>query len=131
MTNDNTAASPGDPIGWFEIGTDDPADAREFYGGLFGWTFMQDGPYSVITTGKDHPLHGGIMDTSAPLPEGTPRTYAFPIAQVADVAASCARAEELHGKVVVPATTVDTGLVYAHITDPAGNLFGLFSPPPA
>jgi uncharacterized protein len=29
-------------IGWFEIGTDDPAAAERFYGDVFGWTVSQD-----------------------------------------------------------------------------------------
>lgn len=119
------------PVAWFEIGTDDPAGARSFYGDLFGWTFTTEGPYSVITTGPGHPLQGGIQDTTAPLPPATPRTYAVACVQVDDVAATCTRAEELGGKVVVPATTVPTGLIYAHVTDPKGNHIGLFSPPPS
>jgi predicted enzyme related to lactoylglutathione lyase len=119
------------PIGWFEIGTDDPDTAVAFYGDVFGWSFMQDGPYTVITTGKDHPLQGGIQDTKAPLPAGTPSSYAIPYVQVEDVAAMCASVESHGGKVMVPATDFPTGLIYAHVTDPAGNHFGLFCPPPA
>jgi uncharacterized protein len=29
----------------------------------------------------------------------------------------------------VPATTIPSGLVFAHVADPAGNHFGLFHPP--
>lgn len=126
-TNDTNTRSA--PVSWFEIGTDEPDVARRFYGELFGWTYAIEGPYSIITTGKDHPLQGGIQDTSAPLPDGTPTSYAVPCVQVEDVAATCARVEELGGKVIVPSTTLPTGLSYAHVTDPAGNHVGLFSPP--
>ena len=27
------------PVTWFEIGTDNPDAARQFYGEMFGWTF--------------------------------------------------------------------------------------------
>jgi predicted enzyme related to lactoylglutathione lyase len=124
-----TNTDTGAPIGWFEIGTDDPDTARTFYGQAFGWTFAVDGPYSIITTGRGHALPGGIQDTSVPLPEGTPRSYAVPCVQVTDVAATCAKIEEFGGKVMVPATSVPTGLVYAHVSDPAGNHIGLFMPP--
>jgi predicted enzyme related to lactoylglutathione lyase len=117
------------PVAWFEIGTEDPEAARSFYGELFGWTFNVNGPYSEIGYGPGRPPQGGIQDTSAPLPDGTPRTYAVPYVQVVDVTATCAEIEERGGKVMVPATTVPTGLVYAHVTDPFGNHFGLFSPP--
>lgn len=126
MTTDNSSA----PVGWFEIATDDPEGARTFYAAAFGWTFDIQGPYSIITTGPGHTLQGGIQDTSIPLPDGTPGSYAIPCIQVVDVAASCSRVEELGGKVMVPAVEIPTGLIYAHVTDPTGNHIGLFAPPP-
>jgi uncharacterized protein len=121
---------PGAPVTWFEIGSDDPAGARDFYGELFGWSFAVEGPYSVITTGPDHRLQGGVQDTSAPLPDGTPRSYAIPCVEVDDVAATCDRVVQLGGKVIVPATAIPTGLAYAHVADPAGTHIGIYSPPP-
>jgi predicted enzyme related to lactoylglutathione lyase len=127
---DTDTEDAGAPVGWFEIGTDDPESARRFYGGAFGWTFAQEQSYSIITTGKGHQLQGGIQDTKAPLPDGTPSSYAVPCVQVGDVAATCGKVEDLGGKVVVPATPIPSGLVYAFVTDPAGNRIGLFTPPP-
>lgn len=120
----------GNPVGWFEIGTADPDSARRFYAAAFGWRFdLMDG-YSIITTGDGHPLQGGIQDTtSAELPEGTPLRYAVPYVLVSDTAAACERVESLGGKVLVPATPTPMGLVYAHVADPDGNHFGLFTPP--
>ena len=100
MSTDTTPS----PVSWFEIGTDDPAAARQFYGEMFGWTFDVDGPYSVITTGPDHTLQGGIQDTAGRLPRGTPPAYAVPCIQVSDVAAMCDRTVDLGVKVLVPAT---------------------------
>jgi predicted enzyme related to lactoylglutathione lyase len=124
-----TNTKSNNPVTWFEVGTDDPAGARAFYGEAFGWTFDIEGPYSIITTGEGHPIQGGIQDTSVELPVGTPRFYAVPYVQVNDVAVACRNVDERGGKVMVPATTIPTGLVYAHVTDPAGNHFGLFCPP--
>src|SRR5690606_6323066 len=59
-----------------------------------------------------------------------PRT-ARQLAEVTDVAATCARVEELGGKVLVPATTTPAGIVLAHVADPAGNHIGLWTPAPA
>jgi uncharacterized protein len=115
-------------VTWFEVGTPDPEGARRFYGELFGWTFDLQGPYSIIRTGTDHPLPGGIQDTRV-TPAGTPPTYAVPCVQVDDVAATCAKVEALGGKVLVPATTVPTGLVYAHVVDPTGGHIGVWTPP--
>jgi uncharacterized protein len=130
MPGMSTPTTSPAPVAWFEIATDDPETARSFYGELFGWTFELQGPYSMITTGPDHPLKGGIQDTSAPLPSGTPRSYAVPYVMVPDVAGTCGRLEDLGGKVTVGATEDPQGLVYALVNDPSGNLFGLFSPPP-
>jgi hypothetical protein len=127
--SENTTTTTGAPITWFEIGTDDPAGARTFYGTLFGWSFAVEGPYSVITTGEGHTLQGGVQDTSAPLPEGQPQAYAVPCVQVESVAATCTRTEELGGKVLVPATPTPMGLTYGMITDPAGNRIGVWTPP--
>jgi hypothetical protein len=131
-TTETTApgVDAGDPIGWFEIGTPDTAGARAFYGAVFGWTFVEDGPYSVITTGPGHALQGGIQDTSIELPPGQPSTYAVPCVEVADVAATCEKAAAGGGTVLVPPTPVPTGLVYGMVIDPAGNRIGVFTAPP-
>jgi len=132
MTNTTPTPSPaGAPVTWFEIGTDDPATARSFYGALFGWQFAPEGPYTLISTVEGDQPSGGIQDTSTPQPDGTPRSYAVPYVQVPDVAAACARVEQLGGKVLVPATTAPNGIVVAHMTDPAGNHVGLWTPPPS
>lgn len=119
------------PVTFFEIATDDPAGARAFYGDLFGWSFEDLGTFTMVATGPDDPTQGGIQDTTADIPAATPRRYTTFYAQVGDVAVACAQAEELGGKVVVGATTLPTGLVYALVTDPHGSLFGLFTPPAA
>ena len=117
-------------VTWFEIGTPDPDGARRFYGELFGWSFDLQGPYSIVSTGEDHKLPGGIQDTRM-TPDGTPATYAVPCVQVDDVAETCRRVEELGGRVLVPATPTPIGLVYAHVADPTGGHVGLWTPPPA
>jgi uncharacterized protein len=118
------------PVTWFEIGAEDPETARSFYGELFGWTFNITGPYSEISYGAGQPPQGGIQDTSGPGPDGAPRSYAIPYVQVTDVAATCAAVEERGGKTIIPATTVPpSGLTFAHVADPFGNHFGLFTPP--
>ena len=131
MTNtDTTTTDPSGAVTWFEVGTPDPDAARRFYGELFGWTFEQQGPYSIVTTGPGHQLMGGIQDTRE-TPPGTPATYAVPCVQVPDVAATCRLVEELGGKVLVPATSTPAGIVYAHVVDPTGGLIGLWTPPAA
>jgi len=119
------------PVTFFEIATDDPAGARAFYGDLFGWSFESLGAFTMVATGPDGAIGGGIQDTTAEIPPATPRRYTTFYVQVPDVAGACSRATELGGKVLVDTTTIPTGLVYALVTDPHGSLFGLFTPPAA
>jgi predicted enzyme related to lactoylglutathione lyase len=125
---DTNASRAGAPVSWFEIGTDDPDAARAFYGEVFGWAFEPQGPYTMITTGPDHPLHGGINDTRSAGP-GTPRTYAVPYVQVEVVADACAAVEAAGGKVIAGPDSTPDGLQFAHVADPAGNHIGLWTPP--
>jgi uncharacterized protein len=115
-------------IGWFEIGTDHPEAVKAFYGTVFGWTFVQDGdesaPYHIVTTPANDSIRGGIFGTRGQMPN-----YAVFCVVVEDVAASCVSAETAGGKVVVPPTQGGDGLVFAHLTDPSGNQFAIYSPP--
>jgi uncharacterized protein len=115
-------------VAWFEIGTDDPATARRFYGDVLGWTVATDEPpaYQTITTGDPDGIHGGLFATEGKLPG-----YAVFSVIVEDVAATCRRAEEAGGKVQRAPKANPDGLVFAHLLDPAGNHFEIFSPPAA
>jgi predicted enzyme related to lactoylglutathione lyase len=121
-----TAPAPN-IVAWFQIGTDEPAAAREFYGGLFGWSTAPDPNtpgYDLISyPGADQPS-GGIMRT-----DQAADNHATFVVVVEDVAAVCARAEQLGGKVVHPPITAPNGLVFADLHDRSGNRFGVFSPP--
>ncbi len=97
-------------IAWFEIGTDEPAAVERFYGDVFGWTFTDDDPSNG--TG------------------GTVPNYAVFTVLVADTAATCRQAEAAGGKVLVAPQTAPNGLTFAHLLDPSGNHFGVFTPPP-
>jgi uncharacterized protein len=116
-------------VSWFEVGSPRPEVAKAYYGGLFGWSFapdeLSDGVYQVVTTGDGHPIRGGIFDTTGKSP-----AYAVFCVVVPDVAEACHRSEELGGSVLVGPTTVGGGLVFAHLRDPDGNHFGVYSPPP-
>jgi len=121
-------------IGWFEIATDQPATAERFYGDVFGWRFGNDdggatgadgSAYRMITTpGADRPS-GGLSPTGGKTPN-----YAVFYVLVADVAETSKAAEAAGGKVLVAAQTTPDGLSFAHLLDPAGNHFAVFTPPP-
>ncbi|MEO3775537.1 VOC family protein [Micromonospora sp. B11E3] len=118
-------------ITWFEIGTDRPAEAERFYGELFGWTFEEQGgpgrSYRVTDGGAGEEGIGGAIRGS----DGATPNYAIFYAQVADVAESCRLAEAAGGKVLVPPRSAPSGLTFAHLVDPSGNHFGVFTPPAA
>ncbi|SEG14061.1 hypothetical protein SAMN04489712_103365 [Thermomonospora echinospora] len=117
-------------MAWFQVGTDDPDAARRFYGRLFGWSFAADpggdGRYDLVSYPGAELPSGGVFDTG-----GREPGHAIFCVVVEDVAAICAETELAGGQVVVPPTTRPSGLVFADLRDPAGNLFGVFSPPPA
>jgi uncharacterized protein len=114
-------------IGWFEIGTDDPAGAERFYGSVFGWSFADDADslgYRIISTPAPDSIKGGIRGT-----EGKTPNYAVVYVQVDDVAAASVAAEAAGGKVLVAAQRTPDGLVFAHLLDPSGNHLGIYTPP--
>jgi predicted enzyme related to lactoylglutathione lyase len=116
-------------VTWFQIGTDDPAAAEEFYGSLFGWTFESDpeadGPgYRTVRTPGEGGIGGGIATTG-----DRAANHAVFYVEVEDVAATLAAAEAKGGKVLVPRQATPDGLVFAHLLDPSGNQFAVFTPP--
>jgi len=119
-------------IGWFEIGTDQPAATERFYGDVFGWTFADDddsaagdgSPYRIVTTPAENGLHGGLFATG-----GTVPNYAIFTVLVEDTAATCQQAEAAGGKVLVAPQTEPGGLTFAHLLDPSGNHIGVYTPP--
>jgi uncharacterized protein len=115
-------------IGWFEIGTDRPAEAERFYGDVFGWTFADDGMpggYRIVTTPDRDGLRGGLFPTGGDIPN-----YAVFVVRVADTAETCRRVEAAGGKVVAGPKEAPSGLTFAYLHDPAGNQLGVFTPAP-
>ena len=108
-------------VNYFEIGSADAESARQFYGGLFGWTFgdpAMPARYSMIDEDK-----GGLWDSSAM----GGASWAIFYVQVDDVKATLDAAEQLGASVVVP--LVDNGQIeFAHLLDPDGNRFGIWRP---
>lgn len=120
-----------DTVIWFEVATDDPAGAQEFYGELFGWTFAADPEaasggidYRVITyRGGETPV-GGVFASGGAFPN-----HAVFSVGVANVAETCARVEKLGGTIVRSEPEPAAGPPFAYVRDRSGNLFGIFTPP--
>lgn len=116
-------------IAWFDISTTDLKKSRDFYGGLFGWTFTP-------VAGTD--LAVEIVSRSTPI--GTLRVADGKISsfngvvyvQVDDLPASCKKSKELGGK-IPPGFPFDLpgGIgAIAVVTDPAGHPVGMYSRKP-
>ncbi|MFD1046217.1 VOC family protein [Kibdelosporangium lantanae] len=69
---------------------------------------------------------GGLATT-----DDAAKNHAIFFVIVDDVAKALEKAENLGGKALTPATTTPDGLTFAHVQDPAGNEFGIFTPPAA
>ncbi|WP_433462962.1 VOC family protein [Spirillospora sp. CA-128828] len=114
-------------VTWFQVGTDAPEEARRFYGDMFGWKFAEDPDtdgYDLVSyPGADMPS-GGI--SHQPDASGN---HAMFLVMVEDVDATCAQTEKSGGKIALPAVTTGNGLKFAYVEDPAGNRFGVFTPP--
>lgn len=114
-------------VAWFQVGTDAPAEARRFYGEMFGWNISVDPDmdgYDLITySGAEAPA-GGIQHNA-----DASDNHAIFIVLVEDVDAICAETERLGGKVAGAPQSTPTGLRFAYLDDPSGNRFGVFKPP--
>src|SRR5437867_7417912 len=107
------------PVVHFEI-NGKPDELARFYSELFGWHTqpMPDANYTVIDTHAGKGINGGFGAT-----EGDRTNVVFYV-ETADIQGTIDKAESLGGKTAAPVT--DMGMViWAQLTDPAGNLIGL------
>ena len=105
-----------------EIGADDVARAKKFYGDCFGWTFrdIPEMEYALYETGEGG-IGGGMMKRNENMPRQMVN-YAF----VEDVEASAKRVEECGGAVVMEKTEVPGAGWFSVVSDPEGNVFGIW-----
>jgi predicted enzyme related to lactoylglutathione lyase/uncharacterized protein YciI len=106
------------PVNWFEVHSNDVANAAEWYGRIFGWTITPiDGmDYALVDTG--HALGGGITTATH-----DPDTLVY--VEVPDLEQVLERVEASGGKVVVPVTEIPDMVTFAVFADPEGNVMGL------
>ena len=133
MTDTTAPETPTPPAASarFEVGTDDAATARRFYGEVFGGTFAAEGPaYSIVTTGAGHPLQGGIRHDRR-----RARRHPGPLRRPVRRRGRrgrhlrCGRVRRRQGRRRRRRHPERPGV--AMVDDPAGNTIGVFSPPPA
>ncbi len=106
----------------FEIPADNLESLKEFYSGMFGWTFEKmPGPveYHVIKTGSEE-LMGGMMQRQDP--SHIPMNYIM----VESVDDSVKKAQDMGASICVPKTPVPGMGWFAVLVDPQKNPFGLW-----
>jgi predicted enzyme related to lactoylglutathione lyase len=111
---------------WNELATSDVEAAKQFYGGLFGWTYEEldagdMGVYVVIRNGDRS--NGGIRP-QGPQEQGIAPSW-VPYFGTEKCDESAAKATELGGRVLMPATQVGAG-TFAAIADPQGAVLAVF-----
>jgi predicted enzyme related to lactoylglutathione lyase len=115
----------GQPVAMFEIISADPQRAKDFYTGLFEWTLqpVEEG-YALIDTGAGDSAIGGAIGSSSTEGDTGVKIYV----KVDDLPSFIDKAVSLGGTAVVPPTDLPEGYgAFAMVTDPDGNLVGLWA----
>lgn len=112
----------GQPVVHFEIAGKDAKKLQDFYANLFNWKVDTNNPhnYGMVETGGQGGINGGIMQA----PHGVPYVTFYVL--VDDLQAYLNKAESLGGKAVVPPTPIEGVGAFAFLSDPDGNVVGLF-----
>jgi uncharacterized protein len=108
-----------------EIPADDTGQAREFWGGLFGWQFEAYPGPSEYHMARLSETQGAAISNAEQGKQGT-RAYF----DVDDINAGAARVSELGGKADEPLPVPGMGW-FLTCTDPHGNEFGLWQTDPS
>lgn len=108
---------------WADLVTDDVPAARRFYAGLFGWSFVEAGDYTIARNGE-RPL-GGLFHRARPKdrPEARPRWFGY--LSVSNVKAAERAVLEAGGKTLTPPRKVPRRGEQAVFRDPEGAVFGV------
>lgn len=109
---------------WVDTWHDDPAAAKRFYEGIFGWEIEDPGEdgYAICRLrGRD------VAAIGSPIPEGAPpRAVWSTYVKVDDADEAAARAREAGGEVAVePFDSLDGGRL-AIVADPGGSVIALW-----
>jgi uncharacterized protein len=128
-----------DPLVHFEIPVDDLEKARSFYGEIFGWKLsdwpMPDGStyIGVHTTPIDEktrqPLKPGAINGGILKRNDKAKAPIFAI-HVESIEERVEQVKKVGGKVVMPTMDMMGMGFYAYVSDPAGNVIGLWQDPP-
>ncbi|MCJ2163323.1 MULTISPECIES: VOC family protein [unclassified Pseudodesulfovibrio] len=114
---------------WNELITTDLLSAKDFYGKLFGWSFVESTTIygnTYLTAFKGETLVGGMMLKNGNV-DGNVAPCWDPYVTVDDVDASAAQVKELGGTVVLPPTEIPNVGRFCVILDPQGISLNLIT----
>jgi predicted enzyme related to lactoylglutathione lyase len=107
-------------IDYVEIPVTDPAKAREFLEGLFGWSFQEWGPdYLSFSDGR---LDGGLRRSAEP----APATGVLLVFYSLDLERDLEQVRELGATISQEIFTFPGGRRF-HFVDPVGNEYAMWS----
>lgn len=122
---------------WTELSTTDPAQARAFYGAVFGWEIrdmpMDGMTYAVVSPsgGGQDAAQGGIMGMADETRAAGERSQWGPYFEVADCDGVAALAAAKGGSVAMPPVTMEGVGRMAQLADPFGARFSVITSAPA
>ncbi len=125
--SERTSYEPGTPS-WVDLSTADPAAAKEFYGGLFGWEATDAGPVEETGGYAMFTLRGKMVAGVGPLMDpNQPQVWSTYIS-TDDVDAAAERARAAGAQAIVePMDVMDAGRM-AMVMHPAGGVVGFWQP---
>ena len=115
----------------FEIPFDDAERASAFYGDAFGWnlTPLPEMKYVLVTTGPSDqgpPSEPGFINGGMMARGESPAPGPIVVIDVDSIERTLGTIEESGGSVVVPKEPVGDMGFAAYVTDPEGNVIGLW-----
>jgi uncharacterized protein len=117
-------------FGWNELGTRDGAGAKDFYGAVFGWGYVDEesprvGTYTVWKVGED--MVGGMLNIDAAgIPAEVPPHWLVYF-MVEDADAAVAKVKSGGGDVRMEPIDIPVGR-FAVVADPFGAVFAVMQP---
>ena len=120
---------------WYELMTDDPAGAGEFYGSVIGWDIpprgqgMPNGSEYRVITRSDGGSAGGVLTIGDEMKRHGTKPGWFPYIHTPDIDATCAALADAGGAVHLPPIDMGVGRI-AMVSDPWGAVFYVMDPRP-
>lgn len=115
ITSESTGEYHPGRFVWHDLLTSDVDAAKRFYGGVFGWTFTDQGPYTVI-------MNNGVAIAGMAKPKFDPGLSSFwlPYLSVGDVDSAVATAEKAGAELLRGPGVLENRGQYALIGDSQG-----------